>query len=160
VEWQAPIWILFGVPRSRGQSSRGLEHSKTLRANFHGAWKPLAVLDCGDTSPLFPDATCRVESESADTSAHSKSSRPAISPGIAHPPHLPFASRVEYDQKLSRITTCLFSSCYAGRFCQKKVLSNPADFPIFSVNCTAWCRGRQDLLRGALGAKQEKHNKQ
>ena len=74
---------------------------------------------------------------------------PAISPGIAHPPYLPFAIRLKNGQKRIGITTCLFSNCYAGMFCQKKVLSNPPDFPIFSVNCTAWCRGRQDLLLGA-----------
>ncbi|MGA2852978.1 MAG: hypothetical protein ABSE90_02435 [Verrucomicrobiota bacterium] len=28
---------------------------------------------------------------------------------------------------------------------QKKVLSNLPVFPIFIVNCTAWCRGKQGL---------------
>jgi len=58
-------------------------------------------------------------------------------------------------KKQGIIATRLFTNSYAGLFCQKKVLSNPADFPIFIVNCTAWCRGKQDLPRGALGAKQE-----
>ena len=75
---------------------------------------------------------------------------------LRHPPkalpirHIsPFASRPENGQKRGVITTCSFSSCYADRFCQKKVLSNPPVFPMFIVNCTAWCRGRQDLLLGA-----------
>jgi hypothetical protein len=42
-----------------------------------------------------------------------------------------------------------------SNFLQKKVLSNPQVFPIFILNCTAWCRGEQDSPRGALGAKQE-----
>jgi hypothetical protein len=49
----------------------------------------------------------------------------------------------------------LIINVLCGFFLQKKVLSNPPDFPIFIPNCTAWCRGKQDLTRGALGAKQE-----
>jgi hypothetical protein len=40
-------------------------------------------------------------------------------------------------------------------FLVKKYVVKPAGFSYVHCNCTAWCRGKQDLPRGALGAKQE-----
>ena len=190
---------------SCGQSSRGLEHSKTLRANSASACRfglrqsPAAFASANhcstetsseprSDSPPFQSARRLAPWNSRRTVrqgsafwystglAQSKSWRifppaPANAQRLGgrqslcrfprggclrHPPkalpirHIsPFASRLENDKKRGVITTCLFSICYADRFCQKKVLSNPPVFPMFIVNCTAWCRGRQDLLRGA-----------
>jgi len=70
---------------------------------------------------------------------------PPHSQNPANAPQIPSAICLKISQKINRIRKSFKFKLLRCPDFAKKMLSNPPDFPIFIVNCTAWCRGKQDL---------------